>query len=251
MWEEGCKAIIPMWRGDVWGNGLFKETKINYEKLGGTVIDGIVYTPTPEDFSAILESLNSKVSQAIDQYGADSVGVHLIAFKEVEVIFTQAQNHPVLSAVKWYGSDGTALNKVLISNTQAAQFAVKTGYPNPIVSEVMTEKSELIREKIREEIKRDPNVYSLVAYDALWVVAKTLLGSRSKTPDALKKALRQEAKQYTGITGWTFLDEAGDRKFGNYDFWIVAEENGTYKWKRMAIYRIDPVLPGKVIYLAD
>ena len=72
-----------------------------------------------------------------------------------------------------------------------------------------------------------------------------------KTPDALKQAKRQEAKHYTGITGWTFLNEAGDRKFGNYDFWAVTEDNGTFQWKRVAIYRIDPILPGKVIYVKE
>jgi len=251
MWEEGCRAVIAIWRGDAWGNDLSKATRSSFEELGGTVVDGIRYSPTPKDFSAELESLNSKVSQAIAQYGVDSVAVHLIAFKEVEHIFTQAQKYPVLSTVKWYGSDGTAVNKVLISNEQAAQFAVRTGFPNPIVSEVMAEKSKLIKEQIRRGIKRDPNIYSLVAYDVLWITTKAYLATGRKTPDALKTALREEAKHYTGITGWTFLNEAGDRKFGNYDFWAVKEEHGAFQWKRVAIYRIDPILPGKVIYVEE
>jgi len=249
MWGEGRRAVIPMWRGDVWGDGLFKETKSSFEKLGGRMIDGKRYSPTSEDFSEELKSLNSKLSQAIKQYGVDSVAVQLIAFKEVEIIFTQAQNYPSLSRVKWYGSDGTAINKALTSNKQAAQFAARAGFPNPIVSEFITDKSELIKKQIRKRIKRDPNIYALVAYDVLWIVTKAYLATGKKTCDALKKAVRQEAKQYTGITGWTFLTEAGDRKFGNYDFWSVVEENGTFKWKRTAIYRISPILPGKVIYL--
>ena len=35
-------------------------------------------------------------------------------------IFIQAQNHPVLSKVKWYGSDGSTLNNKLIRNTEGA-----------------------------------------------------------------------------------------------------------------------------------
>ena len=252
MWEEGYKAFVPMWRDDVWGGGLFEATKSSFVKLGGIVIDGISYTTTPstpEDFSVELESLNSKIDHTIAQYDVDSVAIHLMAFQEVVTIFNQAQNYPNLSKVKWYGSDGTAVNQELISNEQAAQFAVRVGYPNPIVSEVLTEKSELIKQQIREKIERDPDVYSLVAYDALWVATKAYLATGEKTPDALKKAVRQEAKQYTGVTGWAFLNEAGDRKFGNYDFWTVTEENDTFQWKRVAIYRIDPILPGKVIYI--
>ncbi|MFC2008326.1 hypothetical protein ACFLT0_01380, partial [Chloroflexota bacterium] len=70
-------------------------------------------------------------------------------------------------------------------------------------------------------------------------------------PGELKKAVRQEAKQYTGITGWMFLNEAGDRQFGNYDFWTVVEGGDAFQWKRVAIYRIDPILPGRVIYVKE
>ena len=249
MWGEGCRAVIPMWRGDVWGDGLFKETKRSFGKLGGTMIDGERYSPTAEDFSKELESLNSKLSQAIKQHGVDSVAIYLIAFKEVKTIFTQTQKYSLLSKVKWYGSDGTAGSKVLTNSNQAARFAVRTDFTNPIVSEFITDKSEHVKKQVREKLKRDPDIYALVAYDILWVVTKAYLVTGKKTSDALKKAVMQEAKQYTGLTGWAVLNEAGNRKFGNYDFWSVVEENGTFKWKRTAIYRISPILPEKVIYV--
>ncbi len=54
----------------------------------------------------------------------DSVGVHLMAFEEVVPLFIEAGEQNAISVtVKWYGCDGTALNKELVSNTQAAQFA--------------------------------------------------------------------------------------------------------------------------------
>ena len=40
--------------------------------------------------------------------------------------------HPILSKVKWYGSDGTALNEKLIRNHESALFAVNTSFSNPI-----------------------------------------------------------------------------------------------------------------------
>jgi branched-chain amino acid transport system substrate-binding protein len=106
MWADGVRVVIPLWRGDVWGDDLSKATKDSFEELGGTVIDGIRYSPTTEDFSAELGYLNSKVSQAIAQYGdVDSVGVYLLAFGEVVPIFIQAQNYTSIAKVKWYGSD--------------------------------------------------------------------------------------------------------------------------------------------------
>jgi len=79
-----------------------------------------------------LKSLSLKISQAVNQYGADKVGVYLVAFDEVVPIFIEAQNQPGLSMVKWYGSDGSALNDKLVRNIEAAVFAAKTDFVNPI-----------------------------------------------------------------------------------------------------------------------
>ena len=67
MWEDGVQVVIPLWRGDVWGDDLSEATKGCFEELGGTVVDGIRYSPTTEDFSTELGPLNSKVSQTIAQ----------------------------------------------------------------------------------------------------------------------------------------------------------------------------------------
>ncbi len=70
------------------------------------------------------------VSQAISQYGVDKVEVYFVAFDEVVPIFIQAQNHPFLSKVKWYGSDGSALNNKIIRNPGAASICSKNKFYN-------------------------------------------------------------------------------------------------------------------------
>jgi ABC-type branched-subunit amino acid transport system substrate-binding protein len=50
----------------VWGDDLAKATKDSFEELGGTVVDGIRYSPTTEDFATELGPLNSKVTQTIE-----------------------------------------------------------------------------------------------------------------------------------------------------------------------------------------
>ena len=144
MWQEGVRVVIPMWRTDIDGNELEGAVREEFEKLGGTVLPGIGYVPDTGDFSSSLnrinfimwsqdlKSLDSKVSQAVTHYGADKVGVYLVAFDEVAPIFIGAQNLPVLSTVKWFGSDDSVLNHKLVKNMDAASFAVKTGFVNPI-----------------------------------------------------------------------------------------------------------------------
>ena len=140
MWNDGIRVVLPFWRTDVYGNAV----RQNFQQLGGRVIGGVGYTPNTGDFFASLNrinfivwdqdlrSLSSKLNQAISIYGANKVAVYIVAFDEVVPIFIQTQSHPVLSTVKWYGSDGSALNNKLVKNTEAATFSVKTNFLNPI-----------------------------------------------------------------------------------------------------------------------
>jgi branched-chain amino acid transport system substrate-binding protein len=131
MWNEGVIVLVPMWRGDVWGDDLKNATNESFNALGGTVVDGVRYNVSSVNFSTAIDSLNSKVAEAIAQYG-NVVAVYLVSFEEVLPIFIEAQNQSNLSDVRWYGCDATALNKELVQNDQAAQFAVRTGFESPL-----------------------------------------------------------------------------------------------------------------------
>lgn len=253
IWEDEVRVVIPMWRGDAWGDELSEASRDSFEKLGGTVIDGIRYSPNTKDFFQELEFLNSKVRQAIAQYGEiKAVGVNLMSFEEVVPIFIQAQDYPILSRVKWYGSDSTALSKGLVGSEQAAQFAVITGFPNPIYGgERILEKTEkyvLVKEQIQKKIGRVPDPYAIVAYDAFWVASLAYLVAGVDNSRALKETLVRTAESYFGATGWTILNKAGNRKFCGYDFWAVRKGEITFRWERVGEFRYDPSFSGRLIY---
>ena len=240
MWQDGVRVVVPMWRTDVYGDDLLNATKYNFQLLGGRVVDGVGYIPRTGDFSASLNrinfmiwdqdlrSLSLKISQAVAQYGADKVGVYLVAFDEVVPIFIEAENQPGLSMVKWYGSDGSALNDKLVRNIEAAMFAAKTGFVNPIygVDNNNSYKFRLVDNQIQKAIGRVPRSYAEVAYDAFWVAALTEnITGGTKDVNSLKKTFLQISHSYAGITGDTSLNEAGDRKHGDYDFWAIRPNN--------------------------
>jgi branched-chain amino acid transport system substrate-binding protein len=254
MRNDGTRVVIPFWRTDVYGNDLVKAMKHSFQELGGRVDDGVGYIPHTGDFAASLnrinfiiwdqdlKSLNSKVSQAISQYGVDKVGVYFVGFDEVVPIFIQAQNHPFLSKVKWYGSDGSALNNKIIRNPGAAAFAVKTNFTTPIygVENDNDEKFKHIEAQIHEQIERTPRSYASVAYDILWVAALAE-NNTNATHDInyLKSTLVKIANSYNGITGNTSLNQVGDRRYGDYDFWAVRNSESTldsFTWQRVGKY---------------
>jgi len=254
MWNDGIRLVVPFWRTDIYGNDLVKATKQSVQALGGSVADGVGYTPNTGDFAASLNRINfivwdqdlkvldSMVDKAISQYGIDKVGVYFVAFDEIAPIFIQAQNHPTLSKVKWYGSDGSTLNNKLIKNTEAAAFAVKTNFTTPIfgVENDNDERLKHVEAQIHEQIERTPRSYASVAYDTLWVAALAE-NYTNATPDVnyLKNTLLKIADSYNGITGNTTLNQFGDRKYGDYDFWTVQDSEGTHDsfiWKNIGKY---------------
>ena len=94
--------------------------------------------------------------------------------------------------------------------------------------------------QIHEQIERTPRSYASVAYDALWVAALPENNTKA-THDInyLKNTIVKIADSYNGITGNTTLNQFGDRKYGDYDFWAVGNGESTHDsfiWKRVGKY---------------
>ncbi|WP_406661009.1 penicillin-binding protein activator [Methanolobus sp. ZRKC3] len=237
MEEEGISAVIPMYRNDVWGNGLFEETKKNFESLDGVVLESIAYENDNADLSAEVESLNDIVTSATSEYGEGSVAVLLCSYGETTEIFTLAQNYPALSAVNWYGSDGIALNEELVNDNNAAAFAAATNVKAPVYGYVgENDRYQTVGSRIEEELGRVPETYALSAYDALWIATFVDLDAITENDESTKLAMDTLSETYFGITGWTKLDENGDREHWDYDIWTITEEDGTYQWELSARY---------------
>ena len=259
MWDEGKRVVIPIWRTDVFGNNLQSALKESFESLGGKMLDGVGYDPPVGNFAASLHrinfivweqelrSLTSKVNDAVKQYGADKVGVYIIAYDEIVPILIQANRHQELQSVSWYGSDGSAQLEGLIKNVEAAEFAVKTNFLNPIYGLDATDSFKKLETRIVEEIDRVPTSYAQVTYDEFWVAALTLKdGSALQQDDigSLREAFINTANSYVGVTGRTELNDAGDRKYGAYDFWAVrpvyedVKNKASFEWTNVAVYQI-------------
>ena len=86
-----------------------------------------------------------------------------------------------------------------------------------------------------------PDAFTLAAYDALGTVVRAALAAGGTENSAtFRQALLRTASSYTGLTGSLELNEAGDRKYGTYDFWALCAAGETAVWKRVALYRSLP-----------
>jgi len=244
--RSGIRVIIPVARNDSWGKGLLNATKTRFEQNGGIVTNGYLFEPGTRDFSPVLANLSPLVTEAQQMYGNKSVGVYAIGFDEVVPLLSGAANYPTLATVPWFGSDGAAKTDAITKNTSAARFAEITGFYSPVYGE--EEESggfSDVKQRIRAMTGAEPDPYSLAAYDATAIAARSLLNSEDSSYDQLKKAVELTAGYYYGVTGWTKFVGSGDRAYAIYGFWAVKNGNGIPGWVQVARFQSDPGQPGR------
>jgi branched-chain amino acid transport system substrate-binding protein len=262
MISDGIKVIIPIWRGDIYGNELYKSTKSHFEKLGGRVEEGINYKPHTGKFATSLhrinfimwnqelEKLNAIVSDAVKKYGANSVGVYVISFDEITPILIQSPLYENLGKVRWYGSDSVAQNHQITKNVDSALFAMKTNLSNPLYAiDSETEKTHDLKEVLENKLHEVSSItYPAIAYDSYWIASLSLDKnnttynySNENLAKSFKEIIVETAESFDGISGKIKLNKAGDRIGGNYDFWIVAKDKDTqsYEWEKEHNLRIE------------
>ena len=240
MQHDGIHAIVPLWRNDAGNNGLHDSVKAAFENIGGTVTSGFQYQPTTTDFSAATASVASQI-QSLLTAGADpnSIAIYLAAFDEAVGVFHSAAANFTLSSARWYGSDGVALSAALTGDASASAFAASAYYPNPTfgLDDALQNLWQPVANAIEARTGITPDAFALSAYDALFVVERALrVTGNLKDFSSFKSAFVDAANAYSGVTGSTALDTAGDRLSADFDFWAVRQVNGTFSWVRIGTY---------------
>jgi branched-chain amino acid transport system substrate-binding protein len=240
MKADGQAIVIPFWRNDAGNVGLQVATRALFPGPGATVKAGVEYSATQTDFSGPLAALKTQVQAAIaERGGTTGVAVAHAGFDEVVEIFKLAAADPVLSSVRWYGTDGTALNEPLRTNAVAAAFAKKVSFwtPTPGVDAGASARWQPVATRIAARGGQQPDAFALAVYDAVWITMQAYLatGGRGQTA-ALKTALVSAADGFYGASGWTKLNAAGDRKFGDFDFFSLTQNGASFAWVLSAQY---------------
>jgi len=239
MKADGMATVIPFWRNDAGNIGLQVATRALFGKTG-TVKAGVQYAATQPDIAAALAALKTQVQAAIAERGGTSgVAVAHAGFDEVVDIFKAATTDPVLSSVRWYGTDGTALTEPLRVDATAAAFARKVNFwaPIPGVDREASDRWKPVADRIATRAGGQPDAFGLAVYDAVWVTAQAYLaaGGRGHAA-ALKSAFVTAANNLYGSSGWTVLNAAGDRKFGDFDFFALSLSGTSSAWSLRGQY---------------
>lgn len=231
--SQGIRAVVPIWVGDAYGDGLRAHATANFESRGGIVGEGVRYDPAEADFSDELESLAGEIQVLADQYGADSVAVLLIALIESSRIAEGAQDHDVLTGVRWFGSENLTGDAALAGNGLYG-FANMVRLTTLQISESHGDMYERVHSRMSSTLGRDPNAYVYKSYDAAWLVGLSILKTGISDAASVRSALADVASGYSGAFENIILNEAGDLAYADYSVWQVADGG----WIEIGMYSL-------------
>ena len=232
IYSEGITTLIPIWRGDIWGDGLHDSIFSEFTRIGGTVDEGIRYFPDTTMFPIETSFLAQRVQHHVDSIDAEKIGVLIIGFQEyVQIIFSALQ-YDILDDVRWFGSPGITETSQIVNDPTLKEFSERTQFTAVQFGASYSSEYDEVKNRIELEIGRSASIYAFTAYDSVWIFGLTMLETQSDDVSIVKAKIPEIAENYIGVIGSTKLNNAGDLDTANYDIvgikndqWFLA---GTY-----------------------
>ena len=221
--ENGITNLVPVWRGDAWGDGFVEAIRAEFTSVGGVVDEGVRYNPEAVEFSVEVGLLADRVSGHIEDVGADGVAIMVITFSEVTPIMQSASAYESLSGVLWFGTDTIVNDEELSSDAIAQEFLNKAGLVVTTFAPTSTTISERLSEQAAEISGKAPNIYAMSAYDTIWVLGLSILEAGSTDAAAIVSVMPTVLEGYSGALGKIVLNEAGDMGEATYDIYSVKD----------------------------
>ena len=240
MEEDGRKLLIPVWRDDIWGAGLYLSAAKSFEEAGGAVDTSVgSYMPCNGDgcydeaFSEMVPALSSTVQRYVDQgmYSTGEIGIVFAGFEETVGFMDMASGYDVLDDVRWFGSDSLAQHADIVS-AGTAEFAETVRFGAAIFAvDATTDRYVHVRDRLAEHTDLEANVYAYSSYDAVWVLGLAIEAAGGQDdPILVREQIPAVAETHDPAIGTISLNSAGDSEKASYDIWVVADGGWTHAW---------------------
>jgi branched-chain amino acid transport system substrate-binding protein len=220
--SKGMNKVIVLHTVEFWGNWSCEYFVDQYEQIEGEILGVLPYNASDPDYDALLDDAELLVT------GSD-VGVVLFSGGEAADILAEAYYHGGVYDLPWFGGESTAMNQHILEF--APEEAAHVKLYSTLLAPDQSSKYREISVRYDAVLGAPPDYYSLNVIDAAWILAQTVLEARPSHPvkmDAtdVMEVLPDVASRYYGYSGWTHLNEAGDRANPYYEIWGYKFEGG-------------------------
>ncbi len=232
----GIDAVLTMHRADAWGDGIWNVLEPLWEPMGIEDLGRIRYAGEVTEFSSYLAQANTIITEAIETYGIERVGMQFFSFDELRTIQTQAADYPNLMGIIWMGTESDGRSELMIN--EAGDLAVQTRIFSSLMgSDEASFKFVSLDERYMEETERRASFYTGTQYDSNWMILKAILETGQIGATPIADVFIDLSYEYHGVTGWVSLDENGDRQAQKFDIWgFYVNSDGENDFQKWGIY---------------
>lgn len=224
-YDEGIDAIVVLLRDDVWANGVVEALDELYD---GEMIS-FSYPTETTDFTEYLSMAEEAAQVLVPEYGEEHVGVFIASFDENVDILQQVVDYSTLYDLSWFGTESTGRSGSILD--YAGVEACHVHLVSALGAAPDSLKFNDFNERWSPYGFGEASFYTATNFDAAWLITQAALDSMASFPvytgDDVAEIFPQVAYRYYGYSGWTLLDEYGDRTTIDNDIWgFGPDENG-------------------------
>ena len=244
MHDEKMTAMVTVGRNAPWITDILDSAAERFLELGGTVagphvlhdasgtfqgiqpgpfpsvaVPHVLYGASGEFDDSTMRALAGAVA-GIESHDGQKIGVLFVGFEESYDFLELASTHDALGQVRWFGAD---INTILHDNPDGLDFAEDVEFLSvqPTVAE--NDINARVSEHVSAAIGRTPEVYAMLAYDAVQLIGHAILDVRGDSVADVAEAIPRVAQDYTGASGPISFNDAGDRDGMTYAAWTVED----------------------------
>jgi branched-chain amino acid transport system substrate-binding protein len=227
MWDSwGADAVLIVQRGDAWGDGIYNILVPELEGRGIEVIGRVRYSGDTTEFSSYLATMDSLLEDAIAEYGAERVGVQTMMFNEIVDLVSQTSAFPNTRKVIWMGTEDSGRTQRMINEAGGKQIDLRMF--SAIMAPPDSPEWESFESRYYALTSESAGFYTATAYDAAWIICKSILQTGSVDAGIVADALPDVSDIHFGVSGLTTLDKYGDREPGYFNIWGYADNSSGY-----------------------
>lgn len=205
------EAVVVAEQAGEYSKGIQGAFQIAYEGLEGTVTETVEFPPNTVDFSGIVERVVT----------LDPKAVYLATYgKEAGAMIQELRKNDYQGKILTTSAFATPEYIAPVGEDAAGVILTQS------VFELDSDHAHIktFVEKYRERHSKDPDIYAAHGYDILGV-AVSAIATRAPIPSEVPKGLRDDVKDYPGVTGSIQFNEKGDvLKYPR--MYIISEDLG-------------------------
>lgn len=212
------RVLLPVWINDEWNNSYRDDIIVHFERLGGTVDEGIVAQPS-EGLAGKAEQIRDRIESLVSVHGAESVAVFSLPFEDLAFLEAMAAQEGA-DTVRWFGTDFTARDSRYLTSDTLEPFVSAVGYTTLQVPGGGMH-AETVRAKLTDTTGKTATHDMLAAYESAWIMGLAIQHTQSMDPERLADAIPRVAQWHSGTLGPMLLDSNGDLVSTTFEVWSI------------------------------